>query len=520
LPSRGVATAAGLLLGVCVIGATVSDYGIGWDEWAQATYGELTYEYFASNGEDGRANEFLDLHLYGPLFETGAALLYSFDVEAKYLVRHWMVALTGLATVFAVVRIAGLFGLPWLGLLAALALATMPRFYGHAFLNSKDVPFACAVAWSLFALLRMLEARSSWPRALLFGLAAGIAFALRPGGAPLLLLLFGATLVYAGAGRDVRGLLRLAAALAMAWAVMIAGWPWAHESPFVNPLRAMGAALAFPTAYEVLFDGAVMASDQLPRSYFTRFLWLTTPPLVLLFAAAGLALCARDAIRARGPERATPQALASFVVPLWFVAPLLSAALLRPNVYDGLRHMLFVLPALALLAGRGAAELPLRMPQPALRRAAAAVVLVCSLVPVWSLVKLHPYQMTYFNAYAGGLPGAAGRYETDYWVTSYREAAEWLNARAAQRPEARLRVIAAIDAYSRECIAYALVDSVELVGVSQVPETAEIPEAFDYYVGTTRYALDGRFPASPVVHEIGRGGAVFSVIRARAHQAR
>lgn len=515
---RAIAIAAALLLGLCVVASTVSDYGIGWDESAQATYGELTYEYFASGGADARANEFLDLYLYGPLFETSAALLYSGDIEAKYLLRHWLVAIAGLLTILAVVRIGLLFELPLVALLAGGMLALMPRFYGHAFINSKDVPFACAVAWSIFSLLRLIEARGSWPRSLLFALAFGVALALRPGGAPLLVLLFGATLAYAGSGgdRSVRVLRRVVFATAIAWLVMIACWPWAHESPILNPLRAMRAALAFPTAYEVLFDGVVMPSDALPRSYFVRFLLLTTPPLVLLFAAAGLILCARDALTASGQARVTPAALAAFIVPLWLAAPLLSAALLRPNVYDGVRHILFVLPAIALLGARGAAELPRCARKPGLRRAATAAVLACVLLPLFTLVHLHPYQMTYFNALAGGLAGASGRYETDYWVTSYREAAEWVNQRAAQTPQRSLRVIGAIDAYSRECLEHYLLDSVELTSVSDAPDSPGIPSDFDYYIGTTRYQLDERYPRSPIVHEIGRDGAVFSVVRARA----
>ena len=43
------------------------------------------------------------------------------------------------------------------------------------------------------------------------------------------------------------------------------------------------------------------------------------------------------------------------------------------------------------------------------------------------MVALHPYQSVYFNRLiAGGLPGVSGRFETDYWGNSYREATEWV----------------------------------------------------------------------------------------------
>ena len=39
------------------------------------------------------------------------------------------------------------------------------------------------------------------------------------------------------------------------------------------------------------------------------------------------------------------------------------------------------------------------------------------------MVYLHPYEYVYFNQLIGGTRGAEERFETDYWATSYREAA-------------------------------------------------------------------------------------------------
>lgn len=45
------------------------------------------------------------------------------------------------------------------------------------------------------------------------------------------------------------------------------------------------------------------------------------------------------------------------------------------------------------------------------------------------MVRLHPYQYAYFNRLiGGGLASAVGRYEIDYWSTSYKEGVEWVCA--------------------------------------------------------------------------------------------
>jgi hypothetical protein len=45
---------------------------------------------------------------------------------------------------------------------------------------------------------------------------------------------------------------------------------------------------------------------------------------------------------------------------------------------------------------------------------------------------LHPYQYTYYNQFIGGTGKAALRFETDYWLTCYKEAVEQLEPFATQ----------------------------------------------------------------------------------------
>ena len=57
---------------------------------------------------------------------------------------------------------------------------------------------------------------------------------------------------------------------------------------------------------------------------------------------------------------------------------------------------------------------------------------------VRDMVLLHPYQYVYFNrAVIGGLPGAAKRFDTDYWGASYKEGVRWLVDQAPDPPSAR-----------------------------------------------------------------------------------
>jgi hypothetical protein len=184
-----------------------------------------------------------------------------------------------------------------------------------------------------------------------------------------------------------------------------------------------------------------------------------------------------------------------------------------------LRHFLFLLPGIALLAGYGAACL-IRLVQRTNLRLLVTFGLVImvsqSLVPI---IRLHPYQYCYFNALTGGLLGAEGRYETDYWVTSYKEAAEWINAQARKQfpGDQQAFVLVAANSLSIACAQYYLDKSMGIGKVLQSGLRGPMPKPYHYYLATTRYALDKNFDEAPIVKTIGRDGAVFTVIKSTHH---
>ena len=138
--------------------------------------------------------------------------------------------------------------------------------------------------------------------------------------------------------------------------------------------------------------------------------------------------------------------------------------------------------------------------------------LVAVLLPLLDSMRLHPYQVAYYNALVGGTAGAADGYWTEYPLSSYREGIEWLNARAAERPDERLTVVVA----ARPAVLWWAEEytaaNVDLVGYFtwQRPETLE---PADYYLGSTRGDTHRHFPDNPVVHRVERAGALFAVIK-------
>ncbi len=503
-----------LVVGVIVIALTADDYGVSWDEGVQASYGELVYDYFASGGTDRSCNQYQNLRFYGPLFDLLCAVAYRPWPQFDYLIRHALTAACALATLPAVFRIGKKLGSGWIGVASALGLAMMPQFYGHAFVNSKDIPFACAFAWAIGASADLLDKPFTRRRILFTGALLGLAMCARPGSLPLLLLIFIVLLGWMLLRADTRSalltrrsLLSLVGIWVIAYTVMLVPWPWAHENALLHPIRAVMEAARFSKPITVLFEGQSYASTSLPWHYLPRHILITTPIPFLLLATVGLLVSVSEQSRRRS--------LHLFAVQAWIGLPLLLYFAFRPHVYDGIRHFLFILPAIAILAGYACFRIVDLFRTPAARSLAGGACVLLLLYPLPSIIRLHPYEMTYFNELVGGTRGASGRYDTDYWVTSYREAIEWVNEQAARRPDRPTRVLVAIHRGASASVIRFQSRNVECSILENSPPNLTLPGRYDYYIGTTRGGASELFPDSPVVHRISRAGATFTVIRSR-----
>src|SRR5262245_60952346 len=147
--------AVSVLIGVAAIAAlTFRDYGLGWDDFTHAQYGDLLLKLYGSRFAERRTFGFVNLYMYGGGFDMLAALaakILPFDLFATRRLVGAAVGLVGLAATW---RIGRRLGGPTAGLIALVLLATCPLYYGHMCMNPKDAPYAAAMALLLLALAR------------------------------------------------------------------------------------------------------------------------------------------------------------------------------------------------------------------------------------------------------------------------------------------------------------------------------------------------------------------------------
>ncbi len=418
--------------------ATFRDYGLSWDDYTHAEYGELLLAFYGSGFKDQRALSFVNLYYYGGGFDLLSALAAKVLPLTVYETRRLMGAAVGILGLLVTWRTGRRVGGPLAGLAALALLATCPLYYGHMFMNPKDSPFAVAMAILLLGLVRAFEQypRPSAATGALAGLGFGLSFGSRIMGAfgavdALLALAFTFAAemrrdgIRRAAARAGRFMVALLPAVLLAYAVMALVWPWSVIDP-LNPFRAIEYfSRFFEEPWEELFGGALILVPDMPRSYVPTLFALKLPEIFLLLGFGGMAGAFVAAARRDVPVNRRAVYL---LVALAAALPIAVTVVLRPAMYNGIRHFVFVLPPLAVLGGLAANMLV----EAFARRwrfagAFAALAFVFAIAPtIVEMVRLHPYEYTHFNGFAGRARAAQHRYMLDYWGLAFKQASQGL----------------------------------------------------------------------------------------------
>lgn len=423
--------AAVLLLGLIVS----RDYGVSWDEGFQRGYGQTMWEYVA----DGNRGLFSSSErAYGPVFvlslTASEKLLHLTDTRDIYLFRHactFFLFWVGLVFFYRFGR--RMFGSWKAALLACIFLLLSPRIFAHAFYNPKDIPFLALWAVGMDTLFLLLE-KKTIARAMLHAAVCGLLVDLRVVGLLLsaitFLLLLADTYPFRKRTLKDHGTIAVAYGGITAF-IIVACWPYLWEAPFGHLWESIEKMSHFPWNLGVFFRGAYVPATQLPPWYIPLWILLTTPVLYSLAFVAGIG--AEAAAIMGGLARFWRANRGDVIALAWLCVPLASLFLLRPVVYDEWRHFFFLYPAIVLIAVRGILSIDAflhRALRDEDRRAARLLVRVaCGLSCATTLafmLRNHPFENTYFSMLPGGIRGAEGQYELDYWGTSYRQAWERL----------------------------------------------------------------------------------------------
>ncbi|TMA93897.1 MAG: phospholipid carrier-dependent glycosyltransferase [Deltaproteobacteria bacterium] len=426
-----------LFLGtLLLIGVTLKDYGVTWDEPPYFHASDLHVRWisgFSANIVTGELRNSLDdqairaawhwnpynvphppfsrivsgfaKEISSPFldkfsaYRMGPALLFAVLVTVIYL---WIKELFGAAT----------------GLFSALAVILTPNLFGFAHIAVTDLPLAAM--WFLTA-YSFWKGLSNWKWSVVLGIVWGLALATKFPAAliPIPLILWAHIFHRDKYVNNVFALLFLAPV------VMIATQPYLWHQTGLRVLEFLyeGISRAYrPDAnFPIYFFDQLYTTKQLPWYYSFLIIGITTPEPLLALAFIGLGSI---------PWSKQRSATLLFLGNTAFV--LLMGLLPGAVLHDGVRQMLSALPFLAGLASAGfyvlttsllnLARGTTRFQQIANLRAKiiATWFLVLCFSPALDLYLCHPFQLSFYNRLVGGVRGAYERgLETTYFMEAF-----------------------------------------------------------------------------------------------------
>lgn len=309
------------------------------------------------------------------------------------------------------------------GVFAALAVALMPRTFGHAQLaaleSGVNLSYTAAV---LYCATRWSSGPPGWKSAAIAGVLLGLALLTKIQG----IFLPAAIIPWLLWRYRTKAIVPLLIWSAVGVAVLFALWPWLWEDPVGHVLRYLGRSTHRPTIL-TWYVGEVFKDREVPWDFPWVTFAVSVPLGFQVFGLTGAAL--------RPPSTTNAAHVpAPGLILLAILVPLVAFSTPGVPVYDGERLFAMVFPLWGLFVGRGAGLVWNAFMSRAWRWTARVIVTASAGLAALGIVSLAPCQLSYYSGLVGGLSGAERLgFATTYWGDAFTT--DFLNDVAASLPE-------------------------------------------------------------------------------------
>ncbi|HZA54793.1 MAG TPA: glycosyltransferase family 39 protein [Candidatus Udaeobacter sp.] len=427
----------GLFVGtLLLVGATLKDYGIAWDEPAYFHAADLHIAWIAELGKNvvqrNTHQSLTDETIkaawhWDPYHVPHPPLSRIVSGVTKAITSPWLDKFSGYrlaAALFFAVLVAVMY--VWMselfgratGLFSAFALIVTPNLFGFAHLAVTDMPLASMWFLTAFCFWKGIK---NWKWSVVLGVVWGLALATK---FPALLipipLILWSHLFYRNSYAN-----NLFALLFLSPLIMVVTQPylWHQSSLRIIEFLYEGLSRGYrpETNFAVYFFGQLYSTHQLPWYYPFFLVAVTTPEFILTLAFVGLLF-----IRRLG-QRISTMLLFAFNAAFILGLGILPGAVL----HDGVRQLLPALPFVGALAGGGFFVLarwlialahgtkPFHSVVRLKTKVLAVLCLMLFFSPLLDLYLCHPFQLSFYNRLVGGIRGA---YERGLEITYFMEA--------------------------------------------------------------------------------------------------
>ncbi len=424
-----------LLISIMVM----NDYGETTDEKASQISGSY---YYYQWGKQKNVEEYIQSFSvkdrnYGPFIDTLSVASYDILNQKYNLIKNPVASYHVPAIIASTLALAIVFAFAYVNwgiaaaLLSSLTLAVMPRFIGDSQNNIKDTPILTLFAFTI-TLYYLAVTKKKLGYYILAGIMLGMTYATKINAiiiVPIIVLWF---VIYNG--RSLKGLYTFLVGLCLsfvsAFGSILLLWPYYRYKPLERFVETYNVFKSHEWNDYILYMGTHYRGHDVPREYPFVMFGITTPVFFLGVLFIAVCLAAYIYFNSKQKYHRSPLLLLF----IWMLAtPVIQAVSTNP-MYDGIRHYQASLAPMAILIG-----FTLWFVGIAIRKNAGryktyifGFYVICCLFfyahIIRTDIKIHPYQIVYFNEGIGGVKGAYRKFDLDYWGQSLLEATQWIHA--------------------------------------------------------------------------------------------
>lgn len=499
--------------------------GVNEDDKFHYPYAEKLQNYYSTFGADTAALnvEYGRMHLYGGFTDLVSGTINSVlgfeETDNGYrIVRHIVISLLGILAFLFTGLIGRRIGGWRAGIFAMTILFLSPKFLGHTGINPRDMPFAAGYIMAIYFMIRFFSEIPKVTWKTLVGLAAGIALAFGTRSGGLLLFayfgLFGLIHLWqtladhrvSNKGLFAKYLMYGLIASIGGYFMTFLFWPYGLTGPIKNVMASLTEFSNLQISLRVLFGGEMIWSNHIPTITYV-FTWIgIAMSLITLFGVAIFAIFSKGIFTRSNKFFA---GMISFVL----VFPISYIIYKQSNLFTGMRHLLFLVPPMAILAGLGWDYVLHKFEKNrTISLAIGGLMTVLALLPLSHIILNFKTTYVYFNEFVGGVKGALGHYEMDYWGVSNKRAVEWMEDEGIFDGDEEITIGSNSNFVLRQ-----YTDKYKNVRVVYSRFRERYEREWDYAVYVNQFVdgahlRSGKFKDSNLIKTIGKGDSPFCMI--------
>lgn len=402
-------------------------YGISTDEIQQRLIGFVNLKYilnvFFPNRSWFRLEEFPDLNnfgdaIFGPSFEVFLALVetvvkpsnFNSTFSLRHLFTHYFFVL---ALFLFATSMKKHFNNDLITFLSMMLFVGNPRIYSESFYNSKDIVLMSMFMITTTYFLHFMNHPTQY-NLMTLGILIGVSTTIRLSGVIWIpILIFLVMLSGFHENKSVKHKIKLLVALFGSFGFsLVMFFPFLWSNPIRNFFIALIKFARYPSDLDMLFEGRVINSENLPIDYILKWIFITTPIYILIILGFSLVLSGLylgKCLKRKKIDLNSYLLLVSISIPF---SSILGIVILDSSVYNGWRHLYYVYPYIVIVILFGVTLIN-KLLKRKLQNLVAIILLVLIINNVYWQQTNAPLSAIYFNKLFSS--NTELKYDIDYW---------------------------------------------------------------------------------------------------------